>query len=72
MGARVVEAQSGLSQSSDRGAGKGKDAQGRGRESPGFGRGWLWSRLMAAVAVSGGRSWETQGFGRGFARGGRR
>ena len=24
----------------------------------------------AAVAVGGGRGWETQGFGRGFARGG--
>ena len=60
----MVEAQSGLSQGSDRGAGKGKDAQGKGTG------GSVGQGATPAVAVGGGSAWETQGFGRGFARGG--
>ena len=51
----MVEAQSGLSQGSDRGAGKGKDAQGRGTG------GSVLQGATPAVAVGGGRGWETQG-----------
>ena len=51
----MVEAQSGLNQGSDRGAGKGKDAQGRGTG------GSVVLGATPAVAVGGGKGWKTQG-----------
>ena len=60
----LVRGQTEVSQGSNRGAGKGKDAQGRGTG------GSVVQGATPAVAVGGGSGWETQGFGRGFARGG--
>ena len=51
----MVEAESGLNQGSDRGAGKGKDAQGRGTG------GSVVLGATPAVAVGGGKGWKTQG-----------
>ena len=51
----MVEAQSELNQGSDKGAGKGKDAQGRGTG------GSVVLGATPAVAVGGSLSWETLG-----------
>ena len=59
-----VRGQTEVNHGSDRGAGKGKDAQGKGTG------GSVVQGATPAVAVGGGSGWETQSLGRGFTRGG--